>query len=313
MTVATDHSSTDNFTITQRVLAILALCARYGVVTTAQIAAADGGSRQTCVRIVQRLVEHGLLKRLGPSHNSLLTGFFDNRPSCLSITRRGLRRLKIAGIAIEATPRRNTTILAHDVEVTQLMFRFNAAVAAHGGVRLIDQPELFLTMPPKTRALARPLRLQVELTPHHFPHLRHLIGEPMTVGLECDRLFALASLADNLGHCLALELDRASEDLSAHRLKGKATFLRKLTAYTACWRAGTFTTQFGAWAKSLRVAVVTTSDSRVDNMLALHSYVGAPPGLFVYTTPARLSEHGPLGPAWRDGKGQTITLIKDRA
>jgi hypothetical protein len=307
----TDRSSSERFSVTPRVLARLADNARFGVVTSDQHARRDGGSRQVVTRLLGRCVEHSLLKRLGPSHSTLLTGFFDTRPACFTIAPRGLRVLAAAGIPIDATPKRNTTILAHDVEVTETMFAF-AAAAARAGAVLIDQPELFSTFPPETRALSKPLRLQVEATPRDFPHLSAILTEPTPIGIEPDRLIAIARAADNLGYCLALELDRATEDLHARRLKGKATYLRKVLGYTAAWRSGKHLAQFGACAKAFRVAVITTSDARIGNMIAIEQRLAAPAGLFVHTTPQRLAEYGPLGPAWRDGKGQTISLINVR-
>jgi hypothetical protein len=311
MTVAAPPSTQirdDRFRLTGRVLARLHDNARYGVLTSEQHARLDGGSKQKVVRLLQRCVERNLLKRLGLPRDTLLSGFFDARPSCFAVTPRGLRVLSAAGMPIEATPKRSTAILAHDIEVAETCFLFNAAVAAHGGVRLIDQPELFASMPPATRGLPKPLRLHVKPHARDFPHLRALLKQPTSIGVEPDRLLALA-LPNNTGWVLSLELDRATEDINARRIKGKATYLRKVLGYYTAWRDGVHIAQWGEMCKAFRVLVVTTTDTRIRNMIAMQEHVGAPAGLFLYATPDRLKTIGVLGPAWVSAKREGISLI----
>jgi hypothetical protein len=312
MTLTTDRSPSlrdSNFRISARVLAILSACARYGVLTSDQIGRLDGGSRQKVTRILQRCVEHKLLRRADTAPDALLTSFFDARPRCYCITQRGLRALEAAGMPLHVTPKRSNVLLAHEVAVAEFLFSTCAAVAADGNLRLIDQPELVGAMPPATRAMHKPLRLQAKADPRDFPDLRHVLAEPTPIGVEPDRLFALAR-EDNTGWAFALELDRGTEDLSARRIKGRATWLRKVLGYTSAWRAGLHTAQWGEMCKALRVATVTTSDARIAHMIAIQEEL-APAGLFLFATPGRIREHSALGPAWINGKGDGQRLVPD--
>lgn len=301
----------DRFQVTRRVLAILSSTARYGVLTSDQIARLDGGSRQKVTRILQRCVENKLLKKLGSSHDVLLTSFFDARPRCFGITQRGLRALADAGAPIEVPAKRATVQLAHEIETAEAMFMLNAAVAAHGGVRLIDQPELLAAgVPSATREMAKPLRLKTDVHPHDYPHLGAMLKVPITLFTEPDRLFAL-QLPDNTGWSFALELCRSTEDIFARRLKGKTTHLKKVLGYFSAWRSSTHLQQWGELCKALRVLTVTTSDTRIHHMIEAQEHVtrGAAAGLFLYSTAERLKTVGALGPAWVSAKRNDISLL----
>lgn len=298
-----------DFHITARVLAILAAVARYGVLSSEQIARIDGGSRQKVTRFLQRLVELKLLRRLDRGPEVFLGSFFDARPRVFGITPKALRLLAGAGMPLNVSPKKANITLAHELECAEGMFEIVAAVAAHGAVRLIDQPELSAHFPAATHALPKPLRLQAEAHPRDYPHLSDILPKPITFGIEPDRLFALA-LPDNSGWAFALELDRGTENILAHRIKGRATILRKIVGYTSAWSAGMHVAQWGAMCKALRVLVVTTSDTRITNMLAVQQHVGAPPGLFLYTTRDRLTHFGALGPAWVSPKCDRISLLE---
>jgi hypothetical protein len=126
-----------------------------------------------------------------------------------------------------------------------------------------------------------------------------------------DDVFGLVrgQLPDNTAWSLSLELCRSTEDISARRIKGRTTHLRRLLGYTSAWLSGMHTAQWGPMCKSLRVLIVTTSDARINNMLAIQERVAPPSGLFLYSTAARLASVGPLGPAWRSAKADGISLL----
>jgi hypothetical protein len=288
---------------------ILAAVARYGVLTSEQIARLDGGSRQKIVRFLQHLVELKLLRRAARAPDPFLTSFFDARPRAFVVTAKGLRVLAAARMPINVTPKKANVLLAHEIETAECMFAFNAAVAAHGAVRLIDEPELIGVMPPATQALPKPLRLEAAAYPREFPHLREILKEPTVIGTEPDRLFALATLPENLGWSFALELDRGTEDVTARRIRGRATYTRKVLGYFSAWRDGRHVAQWGDVCKAFRVLVVTTSAARIGNMIAVQDYIGAPHGLFLYSTPDRLARVGALGPAWSGAKRDGVSLL----
>lgn len=290
---------------------MLAVNARYGFVSSEQHYQHDGGSKQNASRYLARCVEHKLLRRVDTTPEPFFSSFFDARPRTFAITAKGLRALAAAGMSINVAPKKGSVLIAHELACTDFCFSMNAAVAAHGGVRLIDQPELMSTMPAATRNLLKPLRLKATVHPRDFPNLTSILKEPVDVAIEPDRVFALV-LPDNTGWACALELDRGTEDLAAHRIQGRATFLRKLVGYTSCWREKRHITQWSDAFRAFRALVVSTSEARIQHMMRLQTTVGAPAGLFAYSTPERLNNIGALGPAWCNLKQSDLCLVEHR-
>jgi hypothetical protein len=309
-TERSDDDRPQPFRVTARVLSIFATVGRFGVLTSEQIACLDGGSRQKVTRILQHAVEHELLKRPGAREDRALTSFFDTRPRPYALTAKGFRALADAGVIINAKPNKSEVLLQHAIETAHAMFSVDAAVAAHGALRLIDHHDLLPLMSPATRSLRKSFCLHTTVRPTEFPHLRRLLKEPTDIGVEPDRLFCLVQ-ADNTGWSFALELDRGTEDITTRRIKGKATYFRKLLGYYNCWRTCAHISQWGEFCKSFRVLSVTTSDVRIQNMIAAQEEItrGAASGLFLYSTPQRVAEHGALGPVWTNSKRSGISLL----
>ena len=109
-------------------------------------------------------------------------------------------------------------------------------------------------------------------------------------------------------HNFALELDRGTMDIWANRLVGKSSIRRKLIGYFHAREQKRHTEVWGF--KSFRVLTVTTTESRIDNMLTAQRRVApdCPPGFFLYSTPERLARHGALGPAWITSKSDNVSL-----
>lgn len=316
MTVTTDHrrdtARTPGFSITPRVLAILAACDRFTFLTTDQIAKLDGGSRQKVVRILQKCTELGLLAQ--PRGQQPITAFFDHRPRVFGLTKLGAQALAAAGAPVDldidrAARNRRAILLQHTIEVADAIFHFEAATAARG-LRLIDQPQLRPHLPARTRDLQHPFSIGLDVGQSEFPQFAKLLPEPVHVAAEPDRLLVLAR-PDATGWALALEVDRGNETVFARRLKGKTSILRKQIAYFAAWRAGLMVERWGEMCRSLRVAFITNSETRLKSMLAAQNEVthGSASGLFVYTTIARIKEHGTLGSVWTTTKAENISLL----
>ena len=214
---------------------------------------------------------------------------------------------------VNVSPKKTNVLLAHEIETAECMFAVSAAIADHGDVRLIDQPDLISFMPAATRSLPKPLRLTAEVHPRDFPHLDTLVRKPIPISTEPDRLFAIVQ-RDLTGWSFALELDRGTEDITARRLRGKATYFRKLLGYYNTWRQGKHLEQWGEACRSFRVLSVTTSDVRIKHMIDAQQEItrGAAAGLFLYSTRERIAEHGVLGNAWLTSKGDAISLLGER-
>ena len=300
------------FRITPRVLSMLAAVGRFGILTSEQIARLDGGSRQKVTRILQRCGEHGLVKRAGSPQRASFTSFFDTRPRPYALTQKGFRCLAETGMPINARPNKSAVLLQHNVEVAETMaFGFHAAAAAHGALRLIDHHDLLPLMPAATRELRKPFCLRTTVRPADCPHLRRLLKEPVDIGVEPDRLFCLVQ-PNNTGWAFGLELDRATEDITARRIKGKATIFRKQLGYYHAWRNDKHTEQWGELANAFRVLTVTTTEMRIRNMIETQEEItrGSASGLFLYSTLDRIAARGALGDVWTSGKGDGLSLLQ---
>jgi hypothetical protein len=135
------------FRITPRVLAILDALRRYGLLTSQQIARLDGGSHQKVLRLLQLLFDHRLVDRPGTAQLSPLSSFFDARPLCYSLSRKGAHVLAKAGVEIDTrldrtTRNKRAVLIEHTISVAETMFAFHAACATQGGVRISDHHDL---------------------------------------------------------------------------------------------------------------------------------------------------------------------------
>jgi hypothetical protein len=236
--------------------------------------------------------------------------FFDegNRPLVYGLARKGARLLADLGLAIDAkldwtlkNARATSAFLAHTLETADVMIGFDGAARA-SNLRLIDQPELRALLPDSRRNARNPFRCSVAVR-------ARATATPISIGIVPDRLFSLA-YADDTRHNFALELDRATMDIRARKISGKSSVHRKLLGYFHAWRAGLHTDMWGF--ENFRILTVTTSQKRIDNMIALQREVtrGAAPGLFLFTTRERLAVHGVFGEAWMNGKGEVTRIIQ---
>jgi hypothetical protein len=301
----------DSLRLSPRLLAMLANVARYGVLTSDQIARLDGGSRQKVTRHLQYTVEAKLLRRVDRGPELFLTAFFDARPRAFAVTPKGLRALEAAGICMPVSPKRADVLIAHEVETAEAMFSIAASVAANPDLRLIDQPELIAMMPLQTRESRRPLRLQPLVQPRDFPSVRHLFTQPTAVGVEPDRLLVIARRhADGWSGIFGgIELDRGGEPITTKRLRGRPTWARKTIGYVAAWSEGLHVRQWGEMCKAFRVLVITPSRDRARNIIELQQKIGAPPGLFLFTSLHALRERGALSPIWMSAKSDSVSLL----
>lgn len=303
------------FRITPRILAMLDALRRYGLLTSHQLAKLDGGSSQKVVRLLQLMFDHKLVDRPGATQFSPLSPFFDARPLCYALSRKGAHALAQAGIDINTrldrtTKNKRAVLIEHTIGVAETMFSFEAACARHGGVRLSDQHDLVPILTPAARDRRKPFALRVSVHPADFPSLRRVLKDEIEIGIESDRVFALA-LPDGTGWSFGLELDRGSERVIPRSLNG-TSFLKKQLAITAAWQAGLFAEEWGPAFKAFRVlTVVTNGEARIRTMLEAQDRIGtAPAGLFLYTTAQRMAEQGPLAPIWITAKHDGVSLLE---
>ena len=309
--------------ITPRVLAILKALGTHRYLSSDQItrldkaelieAAANEKPRKrpahgAYVRhLLRQLHRHALIER-PHAQEAFLSSFLHNGNYSLAyaITRAGMRLLSEHRVPID--PRLDWTtkhtgsspmFLAHALEISQFMLDCRFALPADRSLTLIDHNSLLPLFPAATRERKFPYQLIVDVS---------IDKRPQTLTVIPDRLFRLR--ADKHHFNFALEIDRGTETLSARSKKSakRSTFRKKISAYYAAFLQDQFEETWGF--KSLRIVTVTTSEARIEHMLALQREVtnDLAPNLFLYTTRQRIDAHGVLGPAWRSAAGDNIRL-----
>lgn len=297
------------FRITDRDRDILRMVARFRFATSEQIVRFlslrdPSTSHQQVLRRLAGLFYRQYLDR--PRHQHLQLSSFSH--FVYGLGREGARL--VADEAPHINPhlewsaknaRASTPHILHTLETTDAMLGFAKACAASGGLRLLDQHDLIPTFPAETHALADPFRLRVSV--------QH---EGATVALNAipDRLISLV-LPDNRRVNFCLEIDRATMSLAARRLSGKSSYARKIRAYFAAWEQDRHRAQWGF--QGFRVLSVVPSEARIKGMLTLQRKLtgNRAAGMFLYTTPERMTAHGVLAPIWWSSNGDGQRLLPE--
>jgi hypothetical protein len=285
------------FRITERDIAMLKAIARYRFLTADLVRRIVAGSERGVRNRLRMLSAHSYLVRLA----TIVT-----EPVAYGLANKGARFLADHGHLINhrldwaAKNKRGDHFLAHTLAVAETMLHFEIATR-DAAIRLIDHHELVQDMPEPTRRTRDPFCMRVAVR-----HMRQNISMPAVP----DRLFSFV-YDDATRHNFALELDRGTMDIWANRLVGKSSFRRKLIAYYNARERKRHTELWGF--TSFRILTVTTGEERIRNMLEAQRRVApdCPPGLFLYSTPQRLKQHGALGPAWITSKSDDISLVHD--
>jgi hypothetical protein len=125
-----------------------------------------------------------------------------------------------------------------------------------------------------------------------------------------DRLISVV-LSDHRRYNFCLEVDRATMSLAARRLSGKSSYARKIRAYFAAWEQDRHRAQWGF--QGFRVLTITPSEARIKGMLTLQRKLtgNRAAGMFLYTTPERMTSHGMLAPIWWSVSGDGQRLLQD--
>jgi hypothetical protein len=123
-----------------------------------------------------------------------------------------------------------------------------------------------------------------------------------------DGLFGLRRTNGTATYFL-LELDRGHMPNVRGRGKLDQTSIgRKLAIYYEGWKADRHVELFGV--KQLRVAIVTTSPARVENMIeAVMDVTGqAGSNLFLFIDRGHFADEDPIAADWISGKGERMAL-----
>lgn len=296
------------FRMTDRHIAIMRALVRYRHLSSDQISRIVGGSSRGVGNNLRNLFWHGYIER-PRSQNTYLVAFFDegNRPLVYGIARKGVHFLAEFGDPVDARMdwrgknNRSAVFLAHTLETATTMIGFATACSRPGAPRLIDHIDLLPLFPEKTRDLKDPFALRVT-----FAHDR----KDLTLTIVPDRLCSFA-YSDNTRHNFAIEQDLGSESVGTKSTKliGKSSIRKKQIAYFQAWKQSRHTEVWGF--QSFRCLFIVPSEIRIHSMIKSQREVtnDTTHGLFLYTTPQRLAEHGAFGPAWISSTREGISLL----
>ena len=287
--------------LTDRDLQLLSAVGRYRFLSSAQLAALDGGSPQNVLRCLRALFDHGYLDR----PRAQLAAMPVEGPQALvyGLAPKGARALREYGHRIkgegdwtEKNKRAGAIFIEHTLAVAGFMTALELCCRARSDLDLIREHEIVASAPEETRAAREPLRWVVQ--PQR--------GRNDIWSVVPDGLFAL-SFADGTASYFLFEIDRGTIPIVRNSLDHRS-IARKLATYYEGWRVGRHVQQFGV--KQMRVLLVTESAERVRNMLSAIDQItgGKGSNFFLLADKGSLAAGNPLEIEWTSGKRDSVRL-----
>lgn len=288
--------------LTNRDLSLLAHVARHRCLSSAHLAALDGGSPQNVLRALRVLFDHAYLDRPAAQLVSIPTE--GPRPFVYALGKKGAQALRDFGYQIDArldwtekNKRAGAKFIAHTLEIADFMVGLELACRAHGEIKLIREEEIIAAAPERTRLAREPLRWEAESVEQGRRELWSVVP---------DGAFGL-SFPDGTAAYFLLELDRGTIPIARNGTDHRS-IRRKLKTYYDGWRAQRHVEQFGI--KQMRVLTVTSSQERVHNMVsAVRSITdGRGSNFFLFGDREALQVASPLDARWITGKDERVRL-----
>jgi hypothetical protein len=296
-----------SFQLTERDLRLLAHVARHRFLSSAHLCALDGGSSQNVLRCLRVLYDHQYLDR--PAAQKVSLSEDGPRPFVYGLGKKGARALREQGHLIEdaldwteKNKRAGAIFIEHTLEVADFMTGVELACRARGDVELMREHEILDMAPEETRTAREPLRWKVD---------KVMMGKRETFSVVPDGLFGLV-FPDETAAYFVLEVDRGTIPLIRTDVPGTAAWRKsisyKLATYWEGWKAQQHLTQFGV--KQVRVAMVTSSPERVENMRRIVDGLteGRGSNFFLFVDRAAMAASNPLDVEWTTGKGARVKL-----
>jgi hypothetical protein len=290
--------------LTARDLTLLGHVARHRFLTSAQLAALDGGSAQGVLRCLRVLYDHGYLDR--PKAQLATLHDLGPRPFVYGLGQKGARALREYGHHIdsrldwsEKNKRAGAIFLAHTLGIAEFMVRTELACQAHGKITLVREEEILAAAPDETQSAREPLRWEAVSVEQ---------GRKERWTVVPDGLFGL-SFPDQTAAYFLLELDRGTIPISRSG-EDHRSIRRKLKTYYDGWRAQRHIEQFDV--KQMRVLTVTSSPERVRHMVEAVRSISEGKGsnFFLFVDRERLAASDPLSVLWTTGKGELVRLTE---
>lgn len=278
---------------------ILRALVRYRFLSFPQVSALDGGSVQHLSRRIRLMLLHDLISEPATQTAPLR---LVTLPRILALTAAGAKLIAAEdGVTIDRrnlmtrNARATAELVAHTLGVVETMIGFAGAARA-AGCALLDHHDLLPLFPDETRRDRTPFALRIDVARNDVPH-----------AVYPDRVFAL--LASGARYNFTLEHDTGTMPVRRKSLVGTSSYAKKIYVYWHAWAREEHQRRWGF--QRFRVLTVTPSTERiatiVDHIRAISGR--AKTGLFLFSTPDLIKEHGPLGPAWLDMSGERISLL----
>jgi hypothetical protein len=295
------------FQLTDRDLTLLSHVARHRLLSSAHLAALDGGSPQNVLRALRVLFDHEYLDR--PREQLATMPVEGPRPYVYGLGKRGARALREQGHRIntdvdwaEKNKRAGSKFIEHTLQIADFMVGLELACRENNGINLLREHEIIEASPEITRKAREPLRWRVE---------RIERGRREITTVVPDGLFAL-TFPDDTASYFILEVDRGTIPINRTDTEGTAAWRKniryKLATYYDGWKAGRHVDQFGV--KQVRVITITSSAKRVENMLATIDEIteGRGSNFFLFADRAQLEMSDVLDTLWITGKRERVRL-----
>ena len=297
-----------------RDIEILRHVARHRFMSSARLIALDGGNASNVLTRLRRLYDHGYLDRPPAQLNHV--PWNGPKPMVYALAPRGAAALRDQGddvARVDWTEKnrragavfiQHTLGIAHFLTTLELACRDTGGLAANGlavcDADLIRQTDILAAAPEATRSARYPLRWTVrKMVDGQHRHLSvvpdALFGLRFEIGNEQFETFFIFELDRG-----TIPIERASSD---HR-----SIRRKLEAYYEGWRTRRHVEQLGF--ENVRVLFLTTSPTRVENMLATvdHITAGRGTGFFLFGDQVSLADRNPLEFEWISGRHEKLRL-----
>ena len=295
------------FQLTERDVEIVRLVARHRFLNSRHIWRLVGGSAKNINNRLKMLFEHRVLDRppiqfdtyrLGGGTSPLVYALADKGAQLLLGSAEGADGKRISWAHKNNSARR--PFLQHTLATADFAVALQLSVSGRDDVELIDGDELMSGFPAKTQAQNKPYRLNVPVIYH--------TGR-IDIGVEPDYAFSLYLPKARRRAFFLVEIDCGTMPVARRDLR-QSSILRKLQAYQTMWKSKAHQTHFG-W-RNFRVLFVTTSQERVENMIAATNAQALTKGspLFLYSDKHSLYNlDDTLDYKWLGANGDTQSLL----
>lgn len=292
------------FRLTERHLALLENIARFRLASSAQLAALDGGSEQNVSRALLALFENGYVDRPVAQVAARLLDE-GSRPLIYGLTRTGANLLRKHGYdvrrrlldGIDKNRGAGWRFVDHTVSVAGFMVALEVASRNDPAVRVLERSEILEDAPKSKRD--RRVKLAAEVT---------IAGSPKRNAVIPDAFFGLR-FDDNTESYFMLEYDRGEMSIERYKSPYQTYFAKKMATYYEAFRRRQHIHELGI--ENFRVLTVTTTQSRVESMLASLNDIteGKGSNLFLFAHQHELARENLLAFKWMSGKGERIALV----